>query len=385
MVSDAWAARSGLTAILITVPELAAYTERWRSVSRSTARSHVPLTELIPPHVTVLVPWVAEPTEADVRRLADAVAYVRAVRAELPDRGSVPERHGVAEARTVRRRRLVAVLGLPGLPECPPYGGEFPDPQPHLTISSSEQGGPAVVAEARAALAAAPAPRLQLTELGLWREGDDGGVAAVRRRTRWVRGDHLPGGLARPRSTAPTGSTGGSARPPTSVRRCTRRRCSARPSPGWPVRSVPIRSWTSAPAPANWARCCAPRACRCWRSSWTTNCPPSLTGLVIANEWLDNIPCELVEWDEDGVPRYLSADLTPGDVVDGNDLDWLRALVARRARRPRRDRPDPRRGLGVRGRPAGGRCGRGRHRLRTSARRPAAVRDCDRLPGRARV
>ncbi|RZT20903.1 SAM-dependent MidA family methyltransferase [Kribbella sp. VKM Ac-2569] len=52
--------------------------------------------------------------------------------------------------------------------------------------------------------------------------------------------------------------------------------------------------------------------------------PDRLTGLVIANEWLDNVPCEVVEWDEDGVPRYLGADLTPGDVVDGNDLDWLR-------------------------------------------------------------
>jgi SAM-dependent MidA family methyltransferase len=51
--------------------------------------------------------------------------------------------------------------------------------------------------------------------------------------------------------------------------------------------------------------------------------PSSLTGLVIANEWLDNIPCELVEWDDDGVPRYLSAGLTPGNVVDGNDLEWL--------------------------------------------------------------
>jgi SAM-dependent MidA family methyltransferase len=51
--------------------------------------------------------------------------------------------------------------------------------------------------------------------------------------------------------------------------------------------------------------------------------PAELTGLVIANEWLDNIPCELVEWDEHGVPRYLSAGLSPGDVVDGNDLEWL--------------------------------------------------------------
>jgi SAM-dependent MidA family methyltransferase len=52
--------------------------------------------------------------------------------------------------------------------------------------------------------------------------------------------------------------------------------------------------------------------------------PAELSGLVIANEWLDNVPCDLVEWDEDGVPRYLSADLTPVDVVDGNDLEWLR-------------------------------------------------------------
>jgi SAM-dependent MidA family methyltransferase len=52
--------------------------------------------------------------------------------------------------------------------------------------------------------------------------------------------------------------------------------------------------------------------------------PDRLTGLVIANEWLDNVPCELVEWDADGVPRYLTADLTPGEVVEGNDLDWLR-------------------------------------------------------------
>jgi SAM-dependent MidA family methyltransferase len=52
--------------------------------------------------------------------------------------------------------------------------------------------------------------------------------------------------------------------------------------------------------------------------------PQRLSGLVIANEWLDNIPCEVVESDEDGVPRYLTADLTPGDVVEGNELDWLR-------------------------------------------------------------
>lgn len=51
--------------------------------------------------------------------------------------------------------------------------------------------------------------------------------------------------------------------------------------------------------------------------------PSVLTGLVIANEWLDNVPCELAELDDHGTPRYLQHDLTLGDVVEGNDLDWL--------------------------------------------------------------
>jgi SAM-dependent MidA family methyltransferase len=48
--------------------------------------------------------------------------------------------------------------------------------------------------------------------------------------------------------------------------------------------------------------------------------PATLTGLVIANEWLDNVPCELAELDEHGTPRYLLADLSLGEVVEGNDL-----------------------------------------------------------------
>jgi 2'-5' RNA ligase len=174
VVSEAWAARTGLTAILITVPELAPYTDRWRSVSRSTARPHVPLTELIPPHVTVLVPWVAEPTEADAERLTEAVASFEPFELSFPTAGQFP--NGTAWLRpepfdTVRSL-LQAVLTT--FSECRPYGGEFPDPHPHLTISSSSQGGPAVVAEAQASLAATPAPVVQLTELGLWQEGEDG-------------------------------------------------------------------------------------------------------------------------------------------------------------------------------------------------------------------
>jgi SAM-dependent MidA family methyltransferase len=51
--------------------------------------------------------------------------------------------------------------------------------------------------------------------------------------------------------------------------------------------------------------------------------PSRLTGLVIANEWLDNLPCEVAELDDTGAARYLLADQSLGDVVEGNDLAWL--------------------------------------------------------------
>jgi SAM-dependent MidA family methyltransferase len=52
--------------------------------------------------------------------------------------------------------------------------------------------------------------------------------------------------------------------------------------------------------------------------------PSRLRGLVIANEWLDNVPCEIASLDEAGVPRYVLADGNSlGEVVEGDDLAWL--------------------------------------------------------------
>ncbi|MFK4082680.1 2'-5' RNA ligase family protein [Kribbella sp. NPDC020789] len=173
-MTDAWAARTGLTAILITVPELAAYTRRWRSVSRSSARPQVPLDELIPPHVTVLVPWVAEPTADDADRLRAVARTVQPFELSFPTAGQFP--NGTVWLRPEPFDTVQALLRavFAAFPQCPPYGGEFPDAHPHLTISSSAQGGPAVLAEAQAALAAEPPPAVQLTELGLWREDENG-------------------------------------------------------------------------------------------------------------------------------------------------------------------------------------------------------------------
>ena len=49
--------------------------------------------------------------------------------------------------------------------------------------------------------------------------------------------------------------------------------------------------------------------------------PDRLDGLVVANELLDNIPCEVVELAD--APRYLMADGSLGRVVEGNDRGWL--------------------------------------------------------------
>ncbi|MFG1816035.1 2'-5' RNA ligase family protein [Kribbella sp. NPDC049174] len=156
------------------MPELADYTDRWRSVSRSTARPHVPLTELIPPHVTVLVPWVVEPRDSDRRRLEEAVSSFEPFELSFPAAGQFPGGTVWLKPEPFDTVRSLLLSVFEAFPECPPYGGEFPDPHPHLTISSATDGAPAVVAEATEALAATPAPTVQLTELGLWREGDDG-------------------------------------------------------------------------------------------------------------------------------------------------------------------------------------------------------------------
>jgi SAM-dependent MidA family methyltransferase len=54
--------------------------------------------------------------------------------------------------------------------------------------------------------------------------------------------------------------------------------------------------------------------------AWTTALPESVEGLVVANEWLDNIPCHVVEVGADGVPRLLHVDPTSGEESAGQPV-----------------------------------------------------------------
>ena len=61
--------------------------------------------------------------------------------------------------------------------------------------------------------------------------------------------------------------------------------------------------------------------------AWSSALPPDITGLVIANEWLDNVPFEVAEQTGAG-PRLVMVDPDTGQerlgaLVEGADLAWL--------------------------------------------------------------
>jgi SAM-dependent MidA family methyltransferase len=65
------------------------------------------------------------------------------------------------------------------------------------------------------------------------------------------------------------------------------------------------------------------------RVRWLPEPPRGVRGLLFANEWLDNVPVDVAEADEDGLPRYVLVGEDGierlGDPVDGPDEAWLDA------------------------------------------------------------
>ncbi len=62
---------------------------------------------------------------------------------------------------------------------------------------------------------------------------------------------------------------------------------------------------------------------------WRPALPDRLTGLVVANEWLDNVPCTVAEVDEEGRLREVLVESGAGaealgDDLAGPDLEWAR-------------------------------------------------------------
>ncbi|MGA8987889.1 SAM-dependent methyltransferase [Aeromicrobium sp.] len=59
---------------------------------------------------------------------------------------------------------------------------------------------------------------------------------------------------------------------------------------------------------------------------WQSALPEQIDGLLVANEWLDNVPCDIVEMADDGRVRQVLVDPSTGVETLGDELDsdWLR-------------------------------------------------------------
>ena len=60
---------------------------------------------------------------------------------------------------------------------------------------------------------------------------------------------------------------------------------------------------------------------------WHREIPAEFDGLLLAHEWLDNVPCDVVELDDDGVVRLVLVDPDTGGERLGDPIDsgWLDA------------------------------------------------------------
>ncbi|MEN3304136.1 MAG: hypothetical protein V7603_338 [Micromonosporaceae bacterium] len=56
---------------------------------------------------------------------------------------------------------------------------------------------------------------------------------------------------------------------------------------------------------------------------WRPSPPAPITGLLVATEWLDNVPLDVAALDDAATPRYVLTDDSLGDPLDGPDLAWL--------------------------------------------------------------
>ncbi|MET3963486.1 2'-5' RNA ligase [Marmoricola sp. OAE513] len=85
-------------------------------------------------HLTVLGPWVAKPSMADMARLAAIARATPAFEVELAEIGEFPDGLlSLLPEPDTSLRSLTAWVAA-AFPDHPPYGGKFKDPVPHLTL-----------------------------------------------------------------------------------------------------------------------------------------------------------------------------------------------------------------------------------------------------------
>lgn len=140
-----------------------------------------------PAHVTVLYPWLDAPVGREqLQELTTVLNDCPAVSLTFDRLERFPS--GVLflalEAQSEQRMRQLSRRLMDAYPDCLPYGGEFPDPHPHLTIA---KGTEEELDEIEPQLARALQPLLPYaitaTEVVVMEEQSDG---------RWVQAHRVP-------------------------------------------------------------------------------------------------------------------------------------------------------------------------------------------------
>lgn len=169
----------GHSVIVITVPELDDF------VRERTARYDASFVSTDPTfthaHITLLGPWLGEPTDDDLRTVADIVA------AELPFSFALNEvgefsdgnLHLVPEP-SGRFARLTAQLTA-AFPQTPPYAGRYAEVSPHLTLDHRATGATAAALRAELEHLLPVQSRADSVDLQWWANHD----CHVRHTWRW--------------------------------------------------------------------------------------------------------------------------------------------------------------------------------------------------------
>lgn len=126
------------TVLVVPVPELERFVRERTEHYDASFLSADPA--FVHAHITVLGPFLPAPSAADLDLVASIAAGVPAFDFRLERLGEFPDGiiHLLPDPDTSFReltRRLVAAF-----PQCPPYGGAFPEPIPHLTLDQRAAG-----------------------------------------------------------------------------------------------------------------------------------------------------------------------------------------------------------------------------------------------------
>lgn len=151
---------------MLCVPEAESLVGSWRRLGDPSA------TKGVPPHVTLLYPFVPDPDVGVVEELRFFFAGVDGFPLTFRTMGELPDNLHLVPDEADECHHLTASLAR-RWPECPPYSGDVPvdEVQPHLTVVASPDGD--LRAKARAEVTPGLPVRAVIRQAALWVCDDD--------------------------------------------------------------------------------------------------------------------------------------------------------------------------------------------------------------------